>query len=129
MPLITIKVTGTALTADQAAQLQDGAVDLMVDVLGKQRERIAVFLDNTSLATGRVGGRPAALAACMDVIIGAGSNTPAQKAAFIKGAYEMLLAQLGSPLSPVTFVVLHDLPLDSWGYQGMTNASRYAQQG
>lgn len=126
MPLISIKVAGTALGADQSAQLQDGVVDLMVDLLGKQRDRIAVFLDHDAKASARVGGRPAALAAHVDVTIGAGTNTPAEKTAFIKAVYDLFAGQLGPSLSPVTFVVLHDVPLDSWGYEGVTNASRYA---
>jgi 4-oxalocrotonate tautomerase len=127
MPLITIKVAGAELSAQQAEQLQDGAVELMVDVLGKQRDRIAVFLDTDPKASARVGGKPASLVAHMDVTIGEGTNTAAQKSSFINGVYELFVAQLGPELSPVTFVVLHDLPLDSWGYEGITNASRYAK--
>jgi hypothetical protein len=37
-----------------------------------------------------------------------------------------MVDMLGPELSPITFVVLHDRPLVSKGYNGVTNARRYS---
>jgi 4-oxalocrotonate tautomerase len=48
----------------------------------------------------------------------AASVTPAQKAALIKGASELLLDVLGKPLE-ATFVVIEEVEMENWGWGGL----------
>ena len=74
-----------------------------------------------------VGGsdvqRPTAL---LEVQITAGTNTVAEKAAFVALAHAELQRQLraGRPLAAATHVVVPELPATDWGYGGQTQAAR-----
>jgi 4-oxalocrotonate tautomerase len=67
-------------------------------------------------------------AAQIDAIVSAGTNTPEQKTQFIAEANKLLKSVLGPDLSEVTYIVIHDVPKDSWGYNGLTQQSRAKQQ-
>ncbi|PAY04327.1 4-oxalocrotonate tautomerase [Bradyrhizobium sp. UFLA03-84] len=49
---------------------------------------------------------------------GASSTTPAEKAALIKGASELLRDVLGKPMES-TFVVIEEVDTDNWGWGGL----------
>jgi len=75
---------------------------------------------------------PLAAAASLQALITAGSNSEAEKAAFISAAHAMLAAP--RPACPWSaafaatpapcYVALHELPAASWGYDGQTQAAR-----
>ena len=124
MPFIHVKIAGPDLEPAQIVALQQGVTTLMAEVLHKNAALTAVLVEQVSLAGWSVGAKPVAKAAQTDAIISAGTNTPEQKARFIAEAYGLLRAVLGPDLSEVSYVVLHDVPKDSWGFGGLTQAAR-----
>ena len=124
MPFINIKVKGPLLSAEQSQKLHDGVGRLVVDVLGKKLERTAIIIDQPSGLEWSVGGKVVEVGAHMEATIMTDSNSVDEKARFIEKAYSLLATVLGSALSPVTFVVLRELPADSWGFCGKSNAYR-----
>lgn len=124
MPFINVKVAGDPLEGRQIADIQRGITDLMVDVLQKVGPLTAVLVEHVPLGGWSVGAQPVGRAAQVDAIVSAGTNTPEQKARFIAGAMALLKDVLGPDLAEVTYVVVHDLPKDSWGYNGLTQEAR-----
>jgi 4-oxalocrotonate tautomerase len=124
MPFIHVKVAGPTLEPAQIQALQQGVTSLMAEVLHKNAALTAVLVEQVPLAGWSVGAKPIAQAAQIDAIISAGTNTPDQKARFIAQAYALLRDVLGPDLSEISYVVLHDLPKDSWGFGGLTQAAR-----
>jgi 4-oxalocrotonate tautomerase len=59
----------------------------------------------------------------LEALITAGTNSAAEKAAFIRAAHDMLGTVLGPLASPV-YVALRELPAGDWGYDGATQAAR-----
>jgi 4-oxalocrotonate tautomerase len=51
-------------------------------------------------------------------VAGAGSVTPEEKAALIKGASQLLLDVLSKPLES-TFVIVDEVGTDNWGWGGL----------
>jgi 4-oxalocrotonate tautomerase len=124
MPFIHVKVAGPQLEPGQVKALQQGVTTLMAEILHKQGKLTAVLVEQVPLAGWSVGAESVAQVAQIDAIISAGTNTPEQKARFITEAYGLLRAVLGPDLSEISYVVLHDVPKDSWGYGGLTQAAR-----
>lgn len=95
--------------------------------LGKRPEVTAVLIDALPAAHWYVGAqvvqRPTAW---LEISITAGTNTPAQKAAFIDAAFAMLQREWGGdqPLEPASYVIVHELPATDWGYGGQTQQAR-----
>ena len=112
-------------TADLAARL----TDLTVELLGKKRELTVVAIEPLPVSGWFVGG--AALeagesGAVLEIRITEGTNTKAQKAAFIRAAFDALAAALPG-LNPASYVTLHEPPADAWGYSGQTQEFRFVR--
>ena len=60
----------------------------------------------------------------MDATVSAGTNTADEKSSFIAEANRLLKTVLGADLTEVSYIVIHEVPKDSWGYDGLTQAER-----
>ncbi|MEU5688520.1 hypothetical protein DEJ48_11265 [Streptomyces venezuelae] len=128
MPHIRATVTGPDLPADVARGLAEGLTGLAVTALGKSAGRTIVHLDPVPADRYYVAGKPLADGARdvhLEVSITAGTNSAAEKAAFVSGAAAFLSELLG-PLARGG-VALHELHPESYGYQGVTQFEHYRQ--
>lgn len=128
MPHIRATVTGPDLPADLARGLAEGLTGLAVTALGKSAGRTIVHLDPVPADRYYVAGNPLADGARdvhLEVSITAGTNSAAEKAAFVSQA-AAFLAELLGPLARAG-VALHELHPESYGYQGITQLAYYRQ--
>ncbi|MEV0258467.1 tautomerase family protein [Streptomyces sp. NPDC050732] len=126
MPHIRATVTGQDLPAATARALAEGLTGLAVTALGKSAERTVVHLGLVPADRYYVGGKPltdGGRDAHLEVSITAGTNSAAEKAAFITEA-AALLSELLGPLARGG-VALHELHPESYGYQGVTQFDHY----
>lgn len=126
MPFVNIKVAGPTLTPEQVKQLQSGATALMADVMGKVADLTAVLVEQVAVGSWTIGGKPARAAAHLDVKVTASANSDEEKARFIAEAMQLLRGVIGPDLNPVTYVVVHEVAGDAWGWSGQTQAGRAA---
>ena len=125
MPFLNLKIAGPTLDGGTIRDLQHDLTAKMADILGKKADLTAILIEQVpDAAAWSVGGEPVPVAAYLDVKITAGTNTSAQKARFIHDAHAMLKATLGSNIPTATYVVLHEVAADAWGYSGLTQAHR-----
>ena len=100
---------------------------ITADVLGKRADVTAVTIDDLPAARWYVGGRAVQRpAATLEITITAGTNTPAQKAAFVEAAFAELRRQLaaGGELEEASYVTVREVPAADWGYGGLTQQQR-----
>ncbi len=128
MPFINVKVVGKPLGQHQLKAIQQGITSLMTDILRKVGPLVGVLVEQMPANSWTVGAEPVACAAQVDAIVSAGTNTPEQKARFISEANLLLKSVLGVEMSEVGYVVVHEVPKDSWGYDGFTQAYRANQR-
>ena len=124
MPFISIKIAGPTLTPEQIKMLQMQTTALMAEVLHKKAELTAVSIEQGPATGWSVGAKAVPVAAHLEAAITAGTNSADEKARFIAEAARMLKSVLSAELSLATYVVLQDIPADSWGYDGLTQAAR-----
>jgi 4-oxalocrotonate tautomerase len=124
MPFVNIKVAGPSLTPEQLRDLQSGATALMAEVLRKKRELTAVLVEQVSGVSWSVGAEPLQIAAQVEAKVTQGTNAADEKARFVAEAMRLLQKVLGPGLSPVSYVVVHEVSADAWGYDGRTQADR-----
>ena len=108
-------------------QLAQTLTALSSQHLHKRAEVTAVVIEDLPAARWYVGGRPLERpTAWLEISITAGTNTAEEKAAFIAAAQAALerLVGDGLGLEPASYVVVRELPADSWGYGGVTQAQR-----
>ena len=125
MPLIQITLTGRQADPSTIRQLQQQTTQLMQTILHKEAALTVVGVTQLPAGTFSAGGEPVAAGASLQAMITAGTNSEADKAAFIFAAKTMLTAAIGPTTAPI-YVALLELPAASWGYDGQTQAARHA---
>jgi 4-oxalocrotonate tautomerase len=126
MPVISITVSGKPVSTQQHQDLQQKTTQLMAQVMGKHPSVTAVLVQSLPSSNWAIGGHALddhQRGAHMDITITTGTNTTVEKTVMIEAAYRMLTDVLG-PLPEASYVVIHEVAADAWGYGGVTQRSR-----
>ncbi|MFG2660666.1 4-oxalocrotonate tautomerase family protein [Streptomyces sp. NPDC048425] len=128
MPFIRVTVTDTALPAGVQRTLAEGLTGLAVSALRKSVARTIVHVDLVPGDRYYVDGRPltGGLDAHVEATVTVGTNSAAEKAAFIAEAGDLLTKTLG--LLARCGVALHELHPESYGYGGVTQFDFYRSE-
>lgn len=125
MPLIQITLSGLQAAPATIQELQQETTRLMQTILHKEAALTVVSLSQLPAGASAANGQAVTTSASLQALITAGTNSAAEKAAFIFAAKTLLTATFGPSDAPL-YVALHELPADSWGYDGQTQAARKA---
>ena len=116
-------------SADTRRHLAEALTELTAAVLGKNYSLTALAIDVIAPDAWTIGAETLAerrqATAYLDVKVTAGTNSVAEKAAFIERAFDALHTILG-PLAPATYIVIDEIPAESWSYGGRSQAARRA---
>jgi nicotinamidase-related amidase/phenylpyruvate tautomerase PptA (4-oxalocrotonate tautomerase family) len=129
MPFVHLRLAGREPAPAQRAALQAGLTELMQGVLRKQAPLTVVAIDCVPAQQWSTGGQAladGAWAAQLSVYISAGTNTSAERGRFVAAAHALLRAQWESAPRAPLYVIVHEVALDSWGYDGLTQQARAA---
>lgn len=126
MPILTLLISGPP-DAGRDASVADALTQLTADVLRKDRRLTSVAIAHIPDAQWFVSG--AALDAqrrasfFVDVRVTAGTNSQDEKARYIAAVFARMRELLGV-LHEASYVHVHEVPADGWGYGGLTQAQR-----
>lgn len=127
MPILNIKICGNP-SSEQSAHVAAAVTDLTVEVLKKKRELTAVAVEFIPASQWFIAGAAMAGQASgtfyLDIKVTEGTNTKDEKALYVNRVFEAMENILG-PLAPASYIVVHEVRGDSWGYQGLTQEYRY----
>ncbi|HEX8989993.1 MAG TPA: tautomerase family protein [Rhodocyclaceae bacterium] len=130
MPYLDIKLSGPCLPGN-AQKLAACMTELAVHVLRKEREVTAATVQCTPPGHWTIGGCPideqGITSFFLEISVTTGSNTPEEKRAFVGSAFKAAERILGR-LAPASYVVVREIPGDSWGYHGLTQQARRLQR-
>lgn len=128
MPYMHITLT-RPLSRDRQQVLAEACTQLLADGLRKRHEVSAVRI-SLSQDTWTIGGTPQGPenGPCHgEVFITAGTNSSEEKSRFITNWHALIQASCG-PLAEASYLVIHEIPADAWGYDGHTQAWRQARR-
>lgn len=126
MPTLQLKVSPPP-TPERCHQLATALTQITAQRLGKRAGVTAVTIDLLPAAKWFVGGAPVdGPTAMLDIAITQGTNTAAEKAAFIAAVFAELQTQLADagPLHEASYVTVREVPATDWGYGGVTQGGR-----
>ncbi len=129
MPYLNLKISGdvSESMAEQAAQ---ALTALTTTCLGKAPQVTSVLIEFIPRAqwfiAGDAVGTSGFVTFYLDVKITSGTNTKDQKTQYVRQAYDTIVALIGNT-HPASYVALHELPADAWGYAGETQEFRYVK--
>lgn len=124
MPFSRLTVT-CDLTDAQIGTLRSDLTTLIAEQLAKKHPLTSVLIDQVPAGSWSIGAVPRQVAAHLEVIVTAGTNTIAQKQAFLDRTMQ-LLRRVMPDLDVATYIVVHEVPASDWGYDGRTQADRAA---
>ena len=100
------------------------------EILGKKPEVTSIEIDYISPDKWFVGGvrinAQNAITFYLDIKITEGTNTKAEKAKYVRSVFTDFEAILGT-ITPASYIVIHDVRADSWGFEGRTQEYRFIQ--
>ncbi len=126
MPTLTLKVAPLRHPIPYQSLAQE-LTQLTAKHLEKRLEVTAVIIEAVPAAQWHIGGQALhAATAWLEISVTAGTNTLAQKQAFIGAAFAELQKQLGGgmPLHTASYVIVREVSATDWGYAGITQAAR-----
>ena len=126
MPYINIRV-GKNLDPTQQQQLFSRTTSLMKRVMGKRAEVTVVHLQESEphlwSTHAAVLTHKDPVGAYVDIKVTEGTNTPEEKSEMLSQTVKMLQETVGA-IQEACYVVIDDIPADSWGYNGKSQAQR-----
>lgn len=129
MPYLNVRVS-----MPESAEVADGIVSTLMrhtsEVLGKKPEVTSIDISFVPPKLWFVGGERVsdqnAVTFYLDIKVTEGTNTKAEKAKYVKNVFADFEAIVG-PITPASYIVIHDVRADSWGFQGRTQEYRFIQ--
>ena len=126
MPILTLKLSDNAHIQNTQA-LAQGLTQLSADVLHKRADVTSVVFQRIAANDWWVGGEALdQVLMQLDIRITQGTNTEAEKAAFITQAFALLPEHLaaGQTMHATSYISVQELPATDWGYGGFTQQQR-----
>lgn len=129
MPYLNVKISG-----QPSQEIAEKAINFLTkhtaEILGKKTEVISVaieYIPNNQWAIGGIElSAQGVRSFYLDIKITDGTNSKNEKAAYVQrifSEFELLLGRL----HPASYIVVHDVRADAWGYAGATQEYRYIQ--
>jgi 4-oxalocrotonate tautomerase len=130
MPIITIKLAALHPVENVERQAAAGIVQLSTEILRKKPELTAVIVEQVDPSIWFAGGRSLAeqekSSFWLEIKVVDGTNTKDEKEAFIAAAFERMEALLGD-LHHESYVHVHEVSADAYGFGGLTQERRYIE--
>jgi len=127
MPYLNVR-----LSMDNSLDVAENVKSILMkhttETLGKNAEVTSIEIDfispNLWFVSGAPAGEQGVIVFYLDVKVTEGTNTKDEKATYIDKVFSDIQSRLG-PISDASYIVVHDVSADSWGFQGRTQEYRF----
>ncbi len=129
MPYLNVRVS-IPQSAESAEKIAGILMKHTSEVLGKKPDVTSIDIDFIAPDKWFVGGVRVsdqnAATFYLDIKVTDGTNTKLEKANYVKNVFADF-DDLFGPITPASYIVIHDVRADSWGFQGRTQEYRFIQ--
>ena len=129
MPFINVKVIENQITLEKKKELVAELTDLIVNVMGREREYTVITIDELKEQQWAIGGvtldesSNKEIAVFVNIKVSKGTTNPDEMNTMIKAIKELIVRILGN--SAITnYVVIDELNPDGWGFDGISMTER-----
>ena len=128
MPLITVQYSSTKDVSPSKAEIAAAVSELSSKILQKYTTVTEIIVHTVEASDWFAGGRSLAeqklASVWLDIHITDGTNTKDEKAEFIAATFKRFGELLG-PLHTESYVHVHEVRADAYGFGGLTQERRY----
>ena len=126
MPFLHVRLSGDE-DPGITQKICTGLTELTAGILVKKQELIAIVVEYVDERRWIIGGIPPSQHGTktffLEIKITEGTNTKDQKSTYVREVFKAMQSILGE-LHPASYVIVHEINADSWGYGGYTQESR-----
>jgi len=126
MPILSVLVSGKP-SAERSAAIAAALSELTADILRKDARLTSVAIQYVDPEHWTIGGRSLAAQRAtsffLDVRVTDRTNSTDEKVRYISAVFGRMGKLLGE-LHEASYVHVHDVPADDWGYGGRTQGDR-----
>ena len=129
MPFVNVKVIENQITLEKKKELVAELTDLIVNVMGREREYTVIIIDELKEYQWAIGGvtldesSNKEIAVFVNIKVSKGTTNPDEMNTMIKAIKELIVRILGN--SAITnYVVIDELNPDGWGFDGISMTER-----
>lgn len=129
MPFVNVKVIENQITLEKKKELVAELMDLIVNVMGREREYTVITIDELKEQQWAIGGvtldesSNKEIAVFVNIKVSKGTTNPDEMNTMIKAIKELIVRILGN--SAITnYVVIDELNPDGWGFDGISMTER-----
>ncbi len=127
MPYLNVRIAREE-SSDIADEVVSALMKRTSELLGKKQEVTSIDIEFISPELWYVGGKRVseqnAVTFYLDIKVTNGTNTKNEKAEYVKSVFSDFESILGT-ITPASYIVIHDVRADSWGFQGKTQEFRF----
>jgi 4-oxalocrotonate tautomerase len=129
MPYLNVKICAPQ-SVETTNKVATFLTELTAGILHKKKELTSVEIEYSPAQQWFIGGSSLASQGVatfyLDIKVTEGTNTKNEKADYIKKVFAEFEAVLGK-INPASYIVIHEVRADSWGYAGESQEFRYVQ--
>lgn len=130
MPFVNVKLVKQQISNESRQLLIDGIMDIIVNIMGRDRNFTVITLDELDSSDWFIGGQPISKTGpshgnliYVEIKISRGTSNPDQMLEVIKAGRALVNRVLGN--SDITnYFVINELNPDSWGFDGLSMTER-----
>ncbi len=130
MPFVNLKILKNQVTLQKKKELISGLTDLIVNIMGRDRELTVITVDELEKSQWAIGGvtldedeSEKKIVTFVNIKVSKGTTNSDEMDKMMKATKELIIKVLGS--SAVTnYFVIDELNPDAWGFDGISMTER-----
>ncbi|MFT8351260.1 tautomerase family protein [Clostridium saccharoperbutylacetonicum] len=130
MPFVNLKIVKNQVTLERRKELIKGLTDLIVNIMGRERELTVITVDELEASQWAIGGvtlddndLEKNIVTFVNIKVSKGTTNSDEMDRMMKATKELIIKVLGS--SAVTnYFIIDELNPDGWGFDGISMTER-----
>jgi 4-oxalocrotonate tautomerase len=129
MPFVNLKLVKGQTTPDQRQNIIEGLTDLIVNIMGRERDLTVITIDELEKNQWIIGGKTIEQlnndrkVSFVNIKISKGTSNPNEMAQMMKETKNLLVNILGNS-EEMNYFIIDELNPDGWGFDGVSMTIR-----
>lgn len=130
MPFVNLKIVKSQIALEEKKALISGLTDLIVNIMGRDRELTVITVDELEESQWAIGGvtldeneSEKKIVTFVNIKVSKGTTNPEEMNRMMNATKELITKVLGSS-SVTNYFIIDELNPDAWGFDGISMTER-----
>lgn len=130
MPFVNLKLVKGQVSSEQKKKLIEGITDLIVNIMGRERNLTVITLDELTRDNWAIGGKTLedttlenGIVSFVNIKVSKGTTNADEMARMMKATKDLMVGVLGNS-DETNYFIIDELNSDGWGFDGLSMTDR-----